>query len=372
MKHIFFRCLFRGLQICLACCALSFANPVYVPPLPPLSEINIESDNFWTVEIDCRKFTLLKRPCLTDTFTLFCSQSSAIPPKTSMQKCVTYEGVDSNGLAYLTYSQFPQVKLTKGWYVTLGLKGQTETDTVWQAHIPDTLKMPFSIISKYTINSCCTVTGPGECNGCAVLTYIPSCPSIGTINDSAFGSITGQVLGSDSLPLANIDVFTTADTSRGYLTDKNGVFLIKKLDNCHTYSLRFLISAKLWIDTTVGPVKVSIGHTSALNVRLNYRIPTNIMTPAGNMESKNKINFFQIGQRIVLSVMPPMRGKGTVEIFSTNGRCVRSLPVDFSESGTYTIKWDGRNDRHAPVVPGKYGCRVQLNGETACSGFIIK
>ena len=354
-------------------CAVSYGNPVAIPKMPPLSEIYIVNDNNWIVEVDCRKFTNLRRPCQTDTFTLFCSPL-AIQPQVPMQSCIGPEIVDSNGIALLRSQQFPQVMLKKGWYLMLGLKNQSGIDSVWQAHIPDTLTEPFSIISRYFINPCCSGATPDDCNGCAVLEYIsPVCPSIGTFNDSAFGSITGKVRGSDGIPLANIEVFPTT-TMQGYATDMNGIYKINKLDSCQVHSLRFLTSDGYWIDTTVGPIKISIGHTITVNVNLNYKIATNILSSGKTESSQNKIRFLQTGtgQQIVLSVLQSTLGKGMIDLFSADGKSVRSLPIAFDNSGTYTVKWDGCDDRHKPVSMGKYGCRVQINGETMCSGFVVK
>ena len=368
------RILSGGLQFFLAWYGISFANPVQIPPAPPLSEIYIVNDNNWAVEVECRKFSLLKRPCTTDTFTLFCSQSSAIPPRNSMQNCVIRELVDSNGIAVLIPQQFPQVKLVKGWYVTLGLKGQSEADTVWQAHIPDTLTEPFSIISSYITKSCCTMIDINFCLGCAERTYVHSiCPSIGTFNDSAFGAITGLVIGSDSLPLTNIGV--ECNNYANYRTDRYGIYRLSNLDNCHTYSLRFTDMYGTSIsDTVVGPLSIIMGRTRTVNVRLNYKYPTSVKSSEKIVRSHGNIRLLPsgAGQRIVLSVVESSASKGSIDLFSANGKFIRSLPFVFDKPGTYTINWDGRDDRQMRVGTGTYGCRVQVNGERVCSGFIIK
>lgn len=368
------RSMYHGLLFCMAWCAICSANPVQIPQTP-LTEIYVVNDNNWTVEVDCRKFTLLKRPCQTDTFTLFCSQTNAIPPITSMQMCVGHETVDSNGIALLTAQQFPMVKLTKGWYLTLGLNSRVAAPTVWQAWIPDTLQRPFSIINSYITHSCCTMDYVDNfCYGCAEITYVPStCPSIGTFNDSAFCTVTGQVLGSDSLPLNGIKLICT--NYGNVMTDRNGIYHLYNLDNCHAYAVRFTdLNGTQISDTVVGPLTIIIGRTITVNIRLNYKFPTFVTSSEKTNASPNKIRFLQTGtgQRIVLSVMETSAGRGTIELFSANGKCVRSLPVDFDKSGTYTINWDGRDDRHVPVGTGKYGCRVRINGETVCTGYIKK
>ncbi|MGB7567796.1 MAG: FlgD immunoglobulin-like domain containing protein [Chitinivibrionales bacterium] len=374
MKHSIFRGLFRGLQICMACCALSFANPI--PPLPPLSEIQVIDPLHWTVEVDCKKnqFSIVQGPCSTDTFTLYCGQQNTAPLIDSMQKCAMPEVFDSNNIALLTPQQFPKLKILKGWYVFLGLKDRS--GYFWTAQIPLTLSPTSSIISGY-YTYLCGVEG-GIPDYCTDIKYdTSSCPSLGTPNDSAFGSITGQVLGSDSLALKGIRVNCS---NRAFLaitavTNASGMYTIAKLDSCHVYYINFTDSSGVLLSNPqIGPLRVSIGHARIYNIQLNYKIPTSLLVPRQIQKIYNKIRFLQTAnwQRIVLSVLESSLGKGTVEIFSTNGKCIRTLRVDFNESGTYTIAWDGCNDRHAPVAPGKYGCRVQLNGETACSGFIIK
>lgn len=377
MKHIIPRGLHRSLQFCLAWCALSYANPI--PSLPPLSEIQVIDPLHWTVEVECKKnrYPIVQGPCSTDTFTLFCWQQDAIPPIDSMQKCVVPELFDSNGIALLTPKHFPNLKIIKGWYVSLGLKGQSGGYYLWRVQIPATLSPTSSIISGYHVISCCDMTG-GFCTSCTDIQYDTSlCPSLGIPNDSAFGSITGQVLGSDSFPLRGIRVNCSnrATIAITAVTNASGIYTIGKLDSCHVYYINFSDSSGALISNPqIGPLRITIGHARTFNIQLNYRIPTSVKIPEKTDALHNKIRLIKsgTGQRIILSVLETSSGKGTIELFSTNGKCIRSLPVDLDKSGTYTIAWDGCNDRHVPVASGKYGCRIQINGETVCSGFIIK
>lgn len=368
------RSMFHGLLFCFAWCALSYANPI--PSPPPLSEIQVIDPLHWTVEVECKKnwFPIVQGPCSTDTFTLYCGQQNLTPPIDSMQKCATPEVFDSNNIALLTPKQFPKLKIIKGWYVFLGLKDRS--GYLWPAQIPLTLSPTSSIISGYH-TSLCGMDG-GYPMYCTEIKYdTSSCPSLGTPNDSAFGSITGQVLGSDSLPLKGIQVNCSNRASLAItgVTNAGGMYTIAKLDSCHVYYINFTDSSGVLLSNSqIGPLKVSIGHARIYNIQLNYKFPTTVKSSEKTSASQNKIRFLQTGagQQIVLSVMQSTLGKGTIDLFSADGKCVRSLPIAFDNSGTYTVNWDGLNKRHVPVCAGKYGCRVKINGETMCSGIIIK
>ena len=365
----------RGRRCCLVCLCVfvaSHANPL--PPAPPLSEIRVIDNNHWFVEVDGHLLNSpLRGPCSTDTFTLYCSQQSVAPSAETMRTCMMPEQVDSNGIALLSPQQFPSLQFVKGSYVFLGLKGQSGTGTVWSAQIPWNLDSTSSIITSY-IESCCQMMPDGSCGmNCGSVTYtISACPSIGVRNGSAYGSILGYVRDADSLPLNNIIAHCTS-IGEQYITS-SGSFSFGGLIHCQTYSLSFTdINEKPISDTVIGPLSVTMGRTLTVNIRLNYKKPTAVVSSGKTAASHNKIRFLKtgIGQRIVLAITETS-SKGTIDLFSADGKCIRSMPLNCDNPGTYTIEWDGYDNQHMPAGAGKYVCRVQINGETVGSGLIIK
>jgi hypothetical protein len=55
-----------------------------------------------------------------------------------------------------------------------------------------------------------------------------------------------------------------------------------------------------------------------------------------------------------------------------NGFHIRSLPFACMGSGTYTIPWDGCNNKNRQVPGGSYICRVKIGNEVVCKGIITK
>ena len=56
----------------------------------------------------------------------------------------------------------------------------------------------------------------------------------------------------------------------------------------------------------------------------------------------------------------------TVELFSINGRLIRTLFKGFQSLDDHTLKWDGRNEKGVPVPSGVYFCRLSTHESAVC------
>jgi hypothetical protein len=187
MKTFFVRCV--GVLCSIA--IVSFANPLMPPNLPVLSEIQVTDSLHWNVEVDLSKYPSsylwITYPCETDTFKLFCWQSSYTPPADSMRRPVIHEQFDSKGIGVLTPSHFPGLKLKKNWYVFLEMKDEiNRTSYIWQAQIPYNLTAQQSLIGS-TEQYCCEYDTNGRCvMNCTRPAYsISTRPTIGLPNSAA-------------------------------------------------------------------------------------------------------------------------------------------------------------------------------------------
>jgi hypothetical protein len=54
----------------------------------------------------------------------------------------------------------------------------------------------------------------------------------------------------------------------------------------------------------------------------------------------------------------------TIQIYNVQGKKVRSLGGDHRQAGTYTVKWDGRNENGNRVPSGAYFVRISAGNET--------
>ena len=358
------------------CSAASFANPI---PVTAISEVQLISPWDWTVEVDCRNLCIypsLPAPGITDTITLFCSQSTGTPPPDSMWTCAIPEQIDSNGIMLLTPLHFPGLMLNTGCTLSLGVKARAGT---WQVLIPQNLTPQTSLVSGYQ-SSCCEYTG-GTCTMmCSNLIYtVSSCPSIGIRNRSAFGSIGGTVRGGDSLALIKIRVYLTSSPAQSetyVTTDNNGTFSMSSLDLCHMYSLWFADSNGTPIsDTVVGPLQLTAGQALTVDVQLNYQYTGVLsrrsvgMLPGGTV----RILSSATGRRIVLTVsgiVSPQQG--SIGIFSVDGSLVRSITFVCTGTGTYTVPLDGGSEQNQPVPAGTYVCRVRIGKEVSCKDFVAR
>lgn len=351
--------------------SLSFANPI---PVTALSEIQVIDSLHWTVEVDCRFLSSGS----TDTFTLYCSQSTGVPPLDSMRSCAIPEKIDTNKIGLLTPQHFPGLKIKKGWTLFLGVKARSGLEG--QVLIPQDIAPQQSLVSGYQTYCCQYMNGSCFMTCTSIIYLVSSCPSIGIRNSSALGSITGSARGNDSVMLTKIRVYlrsspTLAETY--VITDGSGIFRMSSLDLCHTYSLRFADSAGAPIsDTLVGPLQLTAGKTLTVNVNLDYSPPTGVLS--GETRSRDagavvRILPSTIGGRIMLTTSGNVVAqRGTIDIFSTNGSVINSITFAISGPGTYTVSWDGRNGQNKAVPAGTYVCRVRIGKDISCKGFVTR
>jgi hypothetical protein len=361
----------RSIGVLLSIVFLSSANPVDPSYYPFLSEIQVTDSLHWNVEVDQSHMPVVPCPCATDTFKLFCGQSSSTPPADSMRRPVIHEVFDANGIAVLTPQHFPGLKLKKGSYVFLQTRYSTYTYTTytWSTQIPTYLTSQQSIVGGLY----------QYCGGCEpVLGYkVSYCPSIGIQNNKALGSITGHVRGADSQLLTNIRVNVTTNPASGTApldtTNGSGLFSFSSLDRCHTYYLRFTDTAGTLIsDTTIGPLTIIMGGTITVEVVLKDGPITKISHPKNILRTEGSVRLLspKIHGQIPMAFSGAFSGQGTIDLFSATGSLIRSIVFDCRGPGTYTVLWDGRNGLGRPVPAGTYVCRVTLDKEVRCKGFI--
>ena len=344
---------------------------------PPLSEIQIIDTLHWTVEVDAKNagFYSIKKPFSTDTFTLNCYTPRSwydTSYRDSMRSCVIPEQADSSGIILLTPQHFPNLKLRKGCIVVLGMKKQTSY--YQEANIPLTLPSQSSLIFINT-GIWCNPYYLGGCYGSKIILNYKEkdCPSLGTMNSDAVGSISGKIMRKDSIPMKGVIVHSTnsKDTST---TDSLGQYNLYGFDTCHTYFLTITNSLGRKIaDTVIGPLKVTMRKTLTTNVlfpRLNI---TAVLPSTKLLPTHRDLRFLpSTNGNIILTISGTTSGIGIIDIFSTTGKKIRELPFKWNDSGTYSIRWDGNSGQGKPVGMGNYICRLQIDRETLCSGTIVK
>jgi hypothetical protein len=352
------------------------ANPIVPPQMPVLSEIRATaSPQEWTVEVDCSQYPyLIKYPVETDTFTLFCWQSTNTPPVDSMRIATIPESVNSSGILLLTPKHFPDLRITRTSTVFLAIKGSPSYQ--WKTQVLTT--SPNQTTIGYARRYCCQWMGTQCMMWCTDAAYkISLCPSIGASNSSVLTSMTGTLINLDSfyLPGIRVCLMSSMNGTVGYdTTDAAGRFSFISLDTCSFYSLSFSdIAGNPVSDTTVSPIHVSAGRTSQITVMLDY--DRTAVSP-GRMRLVKERGGVRLlasnaGGRIVFAAADAPPGKGTVEIFAANGTIIRSIPFAFAGQGTYTVGWDGRDAMNRAVNTGTYVCRVTIVKGATCTGHIV-
>jgi hypothetical protein len=64
-------------------------------------------------------------------------------------------------------------------------------------------------------------------------------------------------------------------------------------------------------------------------------------------------------------------GEGSLRVFDTQGRLVRTLYVGEFATGAQSFTWDGRSDTGAPVASGTYLYRLEVAGETGSRKMML-
>ncbi len=90
---------------------------------------------------------------------------------------------------------------------------------------------------------------------------------------------------------------------------------------------------------------------------------TNAQTPASFSLSSNYPNPFN--PETAISYQLPANSRVNLTVYNLNGQMVRRLVNENQSAGSYTVKWDGRDDHGVPVSSGVYFYRL-----TTGSGFV--
>jgi hypothetical protein len=159
----YFSVISHGIVVCLVSVLSSSANPNPPTAYPILSEIQVTDSLHWNVEVDVKTYPvgLIPYPCATDTFMLFCWQSTSQPPTDSVRRPVKVEQFNASGIAVLTPQHFPGLKLTKGATLFLVYRytysdGYTGLYT-WQTQIPAGLLPQQSVVGSGGTTCCAPV-----------------------------------------------------------------------------------------------------------------------------------------------------------------------------------------------------------------------
>jgi len=84
--------------------------------------------------------------------------------------------------------------------------------------------------------------------------------------------------------------------------------------------------------------------------------------PARPALSQNRPNPFNPVTTIRLAVPGPGAAQVTVRVYDVAGRLVATLLSGRVDPGYHDVRWDGRDDRGAPVSSGIYFCRAEIDG----------
>ena len=60
-----------------------------------------------------------------------------------------------------------------------------------------------------------------------------------------------------------------------------------------------------------------------------------------------------------------------MEIYSIEGRLVRTLVNEIRPAGDLELRWDGRNNRGSQVASGTYFCRMLSDGEVDTAKMVM-
>jgi hypothetical protein len=176
-------------RYCLVFCLLgslsAFANPNPPSAYAVLSEIQITDSLHWNVEVDASVGGMsydVRYPGTTDSFFLYCSLDQAMPPTDLMRKPAIGEVFDSKGIAVLTPSHFPGLKLRKGETVFLTFGNATIGMYGWKTQIPSNITSAQSVVGSNT-RYCCEYLGGSCVMYCPRITYsTTNTPTIGALN----------------------------------------------------------------------------------------------------------------------------------------------------------------------------------------------
>lgn len=135
-----------------------------------------------------------------------------------------------------------------------------------------------------------------------------------------------------------------------------------------------------WIDPCLFAI-FQQWNVGADNLEIEYGDPTNVeddgpygggfdnANPNGNVTLAVSPNPTSGSTEITLRLTEP--GEVSIEIFSADGRHIRSFANDEATSGTRTVLWDGRDGLGQPTPTGIYLVRVEAAG-TVSTGRIAR
>ena len=132
----------------------------------------------------------------------------------------------------------------------------------------------------------------------------------------------------------------------------------------------------LWVGPSVFE-GVQCGSPYVMAVQINADVSTSVEEhdpiETGRLRiSSNAPNPFNPATEITYSI-PGETGSSpvTLRVYDTAGRFVRNLVDAAQTTGTYTVRWDGRDSNGADVASGVYFYRLSWNGESETSRMVL-
>jgi len=92
-------------------------------------------------------------------------------------------------------------------------------------------------------------------------------------------------------------------------------------------------------------------------------------TPGTYAISQNSPNPFNLETALAYQVMAP--GHVRLRVYVSSGQLVRTLVDGWRRAGSYTILWNGKDERGNYVTSGVYICRMDVNGYSASRKMVV-
>ena len=349
--------------------SLSMANP-HLPR--PFTEIHIVDQKHFTIEFDCSEGLPQPYPDSIDDIYLLCA--SGHPELGSMTKCAGAIAVDTGGIALISEKDFPGFVLKPGEILYFGYDGYVVDVSL---NLPYTFSSEKTFIQGRSETTCCDYySGTSMCYTCSQPVFKEvHCSSLGIRNGDVGFSIVGYVCDSNDNVVGDVQIdFADGAVRQHAMPSSGSSFYFSSVEYCIPCSLQVRdLNGAVLKDTILGPFpEGSISDWSrSVHVVLEVDVPPSALfakppvkpTAARVLAAsvKNGITFTLSASSVVHS---------EVQIYSADGKKIRKLPFSSHGAGTYTVYWNGKNDRNRSVPPGSYTVRILTGRESLCTGLL--
>ncbi len=340
---------------------ISSANPLETTPF---SEIQIKDQSHFTIEFDVRMVMSKPYPAQLDSFFLYCGGDTR-PPLDSMKKCEKPVDIDSNGIALITETNFPNFLIKPG-KLYFGYKKIISNP---QLLIASSVYSK-TFISGYTDPVCCGGYVNGQCQmTCRSLIYREThCASLGVRNNLAEIKILGQIRNHNNSIPDSIQILCTSKNSNQNYTSTDGNFKFIFTDCTNRINLKFNDRNGNQVkDTIIGPYLLgTVASISVMVPATSSKIPNK----SAGKSSDARILAASVTKGIMFTLSGTNVSQGAVQIYSNDGKLIRKLLFNSHGAGTYTVNWDGKNEHNKKVPSGMYTVRILTGRESLCTGIL--